>query len=57
MEKCPCCERMMYSVCRRRLNTSYEEEESNYLNSCLYCFADQYEYYAERWDEYYQGRI
>lgn len=57
MQKCPCCEKMLYSVERRRLNTQYENDSQNYVTSCLYCYADQYEYYAERWEEYYSGLL
>lgn len=57
MEECPCCKQKMYSVDKRRLNTSYDHDKSNYLTSCLYCYADVYEYYAERWEEYYSGRL
>ena len=57
MEKCPCCERMSYTVDNRRVNTAYVDDKSNWLNSCLYCYADAEEYYCERWEEYNQGRL
>lgn len=55
-DKCPCCEEMSYSIERRRRNTSYEDDESNYLTSCLHCYAQDFEYYAERWEDYYASR-
>jgi len=54
-EQCPCCLDMRYTVEKRRLNTQYGDDESNWLKSCIECYAERVEYYAERWAEYYSG--
>ena len=54
-KKCPCCDKYKRSIERRRLNTSYVDDESNFLTSCLHCYADAFEDYAERWADYYSG--
>lgn len=52
-EKCECCNKYSLTIGKRRLNTQYVDEESNFLKSCIKCYADAEEYYAERWAEYY----
>lgn len=42
---------------RRRLNTMYHNEESNWLTSCEVCYDEAYEHFADQWREYYQGRL
>ena len=42
---------------RRRLNTAYVNEESNWLTSCLDCFKETWDYYQELWDDFYSSRI
>jgi hypothetical protein len=42
---------------RRRLNTMYHDEESNWLTSCLTCYDDAISYYAELWEQFYGSRI
>lgn len=37
---------------KRRMNTAYVDEESNYCYECKDCFAKTEEYWQERWDEY-----
>jgi hypothetical protein len=37
----------------RRLNTSYYDDERNWLYSCKLCFDEQWAYYKERWEDYY----
>lgn len=43
------------NVRKRRLNTRYESEESNWLVSCYACFAATVGHYNELWDVYYSG--
>ena len=53
---CPHC--MMWfqdGVKRRRQNTAYEDEESNFVVACKNCFDEIQEQWAERWDEYYSS--
>lgn len=52
---CPCCEQLMPDVRKRRKNTAYVNDESNWLICCGACFQDMLEYYAELWDTYYYG--
>lgn len=54
-EKCQCCLGMKYTIERRRMNTQYNDDESNFIESCIECYAESVEYYAERWAEYYSG--
>ena len=38
---------------KRRLNTNFVNDESNWMVSCEDCFQLEREYYAERWADYY----
>lgn len=51
--KCPCCDEFTTDVMRRRMNTAYVEEESNYITCCLSCFDGVQDHWNERWAEYY----
>lgn len=51
------CGRCMPNVIRRRQNTQYMHEESNWVTCCDECFEEIEEYWAERWAEYYNGRL
>lgn len=44
-----------FTVKRRRLNTAYVDEESNYLTSCLSCYWETVDYYQDLWDDYYSS--
>lgn len=55
--RCPCCERLRRDVKRRARNTSYVDDELNWLVSCLDCYQEDYEYYAELWRDYYHSRL
>jgi hypothetical protein len=53
---CGCGSGLKVSKNKRPRNTSYHEEEKNWLNPCCdYCFVEDYNYYAELWKEYYHG--
>lgn len=54
---CPCCEREMSDVEKRHRNTAYQNEESNWLESCGECFEQDYEFFQELWDDYYGSRL
>ena len=54
---CPRCGRWFKYPKRRRQSTQYEDEESNYVTCCAECFEEIEEYWAERWAEYYAGRL
>lgn len=41
------------NVERRRLNTAYVNEESNYMTSCIFCYLEAYKYYEDLWADYY----
>lgn len=56
ISKCPCCEVKSTTVERRGRNTCYLEDELNYLVSCLLCWMRDWDYYAERWAEYWSSR-
>jgi len=42
---------------RRKLNTMYRDEESNWLVSCEDCYQDALKYYQQLWSDYYNGRL
>ena len=45
---CGCCETWFNKdIKRRRLNTEYANDESNYMTSCKYCYDEQCSYYQE----------
>jgi predicted oxidoreductase len=52
---CPCCLQVVATIETRRMNTRYEDENSNWITSCLECFLESEDYWKERWDEYYSG--
>lgn len=55
-ELCDCGSGRRKSKEKRRLNTLYVDEELNWLSPCCdECFGDAWNYYQERWDEYYSG--
>lgn len=51
---CPCChERVLASAIEtRRMNTAYEDEERNYIVSCLACWEYSETLWAAQWAEY-----
>jgi hypothetical protein len=56
---CSCCGTWFNkrgSINKRRLNTAYVEESSNWIISCEDCFNEGLTYYQERWDDYHRGR-
>ena len=53
---CDCCNRWFVYPKRRRTNTTYVEEELNYITCCLDCHKEAEEYWKERWDDYYNSR-
>ena len=55
--KCPCCEKEADEIERRRMNTAYVDDDSNWMISCLPCFDEMEEYWQERWDDYNRGRL
>ena len=54
---CGMCNRWFVYPKRRRMNTMYENEESNYCNVCEVCFEEIEDYWKELWDEYNSGRL
>lgn len=46
---CPKCGSSTCDVERRRMSTQYVDEESNYLISCISCFDEYEEHWAEQW--------
>ena len=51
---CPCCGQAG-EIKKRRLNTSYADEESNWMEACLDCFQGAVAQYADMWSDYYSG--
>lgn len=52
LESCAICSRKGY-IKKRRLNTRYVDDERNFLTSCLKCYDQAYDDYAEMWNDYY----
>jgi len=52
---CPFCATCVDSVELRRRNTAYVDDELNWLIACEECHQADFDYYAERWADYYQG--
>ena len=42
---------------KHRQNTSYVDDEFNFVTLCPICKEDNDEYWQERWDEYNSGRL
>ncbi len=53
--ECQCCGKTGDDVKRRRQNTQYVQEESNWAVLCGEHQAEADECWAERWAEYYAG--
>lgn len=55
---CPWCERYFrYRVRTVHRNTAYVEQSKNWITACESCREDDYEYYAELWNDYYSGLL
>lgn len=54
---CQGCNRFRLDIERRRQNTMYEEDASNYVTCCMECFEEVQAYWDERWEEYNSGRL
>ena len=53
---CPRCERYFrYGVKTTRRNTAYVEESNNWITACKKCREEDYEYFAELWNDYYSS--
>ena len=53
---CPYCEKFFdYSQKRRRLNTAYADEKLNYVVCCEAQYREIFDYYEERWRDYYSS--
>lgn len=53
MKKCQCCDTEKSKVERRRTNTAYVKEESNFIESYKECYDEACEHYADLWAQYY----
>lgn len=50
---CLSCAEKKDDIAKRRLNTAYPDDASNWMLSCGECFEEARAYYAERWTDYY----
>ena len=57
MTVCPICGESKPDVERRHRNTMYNDDESNYLTSCMDCFQEDWDYYQELWDDIYADQM
>ena len=53
--ECAGCGKKGPDVQKRRQNTAYHDDASNWSVLCPDCQAEANEYWAERWAEYYSG--
>lgn len=49
---CPGCGILKPDVAKRRINTAYHDDESNWQVSCRECWKETIEHYRELWAEY-----
>jgi hypothetical protein len=56
-QECRCCKTFTNDVRNRRMNTQYADDSQNSLISCEACYLRSEEEWAERWAEYYAGRL
>lgn len=54
---CPSCGQTSKHIGRRRQNTRYRNDNSNWFISCRPCSQENEEYWAERWADYYSGLL
>lgn len=57
LDVCGMCGEGKRDVLRRRRNTQYLHEESNWLTCCKECFDEDWESYEELWADYYSSRF
>lgn len=56
MQTCPCClDPQSLTVERRRLDTYYVDDESNYQESCVRCFEESVAFHQKFWEEFYSS--
>lgn len=55
--KCDHCHVSNETVARRRQHTAYNEDELNFRTYCEECQKVANEYWDERWQEYWSGRL
>lgn len=51
------CKHFGFDVKWRRKNTAYVDDKSNWMCSCSECYQETYDYYEERWSDYYSSRL
>ena len=54
-EICPVCGKKLDTIAKRRRNTSYNDDEGNWLVSCKDCHDYDTECFEEMWQDYYSG--
>jgi predicted nucleic acid binding AN1-type Zn finger protein len=54
---CPYCRTIFHYPKRRRMNTQYAKEESNWVTCCKPQFDEIQEYWKERWADYWSDRF
>lgn len=57
LDTCGMCGENKRDVLRRRRNTQYFNEESNWLTCCKECFDEDWAFYEELWADYYSSRL
>lgn len=51
---CPwCCRYFRYNIRTVRRNTQYCDPRNNWITACKECRENDYEYFAELWNDYY----
>lgn len=55
--QCPCCRELHDDVTLEQRNTSYVNDQLNWLVACGDCHRGDDEYYAELWADHYASRF
>ena len=53
---CQLCDRESDNIAKRRLNTRYVDDRSNWMESCHECYQDRVDHYRDLWNEYYNSQ-
>lgn len=55
--ECPYCQRLVHTVKKERRNTSYVDDESNWITACQECRDEDDAIMADMWADYWSDRI
>ncbi len=53
--KCDFCNKESEEVVNCRQDTNFVDDDRNFVNACPSCRIENDKYWAEKWQEYYEG--